>query len=424
MSQGAPRAWASRTASAALLAASLVPAASAQSATAPFNSRIVEHATTISGGVCTNPIVGFSYRLPSNMKPQDANAMRAAARVGSETQWIGPEARYILYGYEETKTIAMLCGASSDTGQVQIIATPVSALESEGLSAGEESLRAAAEKMGQQLGADPSPARKETINGHDFERADGAASFGPADKNMDLHGSFYAARVNAYIVMWNLIGYSQKQWNDLVPTMTSVKFFPPRLSARNAGVSASRQGATPLAADFRARLNDFLQAWLEARDQAETLAFLDPAAYAAPAVIGTYCDGWYRKDASAAEARDAIASNLMGVAADFPKNSELSAVFGALDRLPPEWLDAAANHVAADHFLAVALDRDTLRRMFTGSLARSNYELFLETQTGEGSSYWVVFPERRPNGDVFVVFTLWQKKQAAWKITHIDVVCQ
>jgi hypothetical protein len=414
-------AWASTIAAAALFIISLLPAASAQSVPAPFNSRAVERATVIAGGVCTNPIVGFSYRLPANMKPQDAAAMRAAARVVNETQWIGPEARYILYGYEETKTIAMICGASSDTGQVQVIATPVAALESEGFSAGDESLRAVAEKMGQQLGADPSPARKETISGHDFERADGAAAFGPADKNMDLHGSFYAARVNAYIVMWNLIGYSEKQWNDLLPTMTSVKFLPPRPAAEFRG---SHEGGTPIAADFQARLNDFLRAWLDARDQAKTLAFIDPAAYAAPPVIGTYCDGWYRKDASVAEARDAIASNLMAVAADFPNDSKPSTVFKALDRLPPEWLDAAGNNVAADHFLAVALDQGTLRRMFTGSFARSNYELFLETQIRSGESYWAVFPERRPNGDVFVIFTVWQKKQATWKIIHIDVVCR
>jgi hypothetical protein len=418
-------------AQAGLAALLLIPAASAQTRPAsartrpaPFDSRAVEGATTISGGVCSNSVIGFSYQLPANMKPEDAAAMRDATRVGNETQWIGPEARYILYGYEETKTIAMLCGASSETGQVQIIATPVSALESEGLHADDQSLQAVAEKMGQQLGTEPSPARKQTINGRDFERADAAAAFGPADKNMDLHGSFYAARVNSYIVMWNLIGYSGKQWKDLLPTMNSVKIFPPQLSAASTGSRVLTPRSTPIAADFQARLAEFLKTWLDVRDEAKTLAFIDPAAYAAPPLIGAYCDGWYRKDASLAEARERIASNLMGVAQDFPKDSPPSAVFRASDRLPPEWLSAAGNNVATDHFLAVALNQDTVRRMFTGSFAHSNYEVFLENQSKTGSPYWVLFPERRPNGDVFVIFTLWQKKQSTWKITHIDVVCQ
>jgi hypothetical protein len=401
-----------------------VPAALAQTRPAAFDSRAIERATTISGGVCSNPVIGFSYALPPNMKSQDAAAMRDAARIGSEAQWIGPEARYILYGYEETKTLAMLCGASSPSGQVQIIATPVSALDSEGLHADEPSLAAIARKMGQQLGTEPSAARKETINGNNFERADGAASFGPADKNMDLHGSFYVTQVNSYVVIWNLIGYSEKQWVDLIPTMNSVKILPPHKITTLASSKPPASHSMPISPDFRARLADFLHTWLDARDQAKTLAFFDAAAFTAPPLIGTYCDGWYRKGASAIEARDTIASNLMGVAADFPKESRPAAIFNGSDRLPPEWLDAAGNNVTLDHFLVIALTPDTLRHMFTGTFKQSNYEVFLEDRTKGADSYWAIFPERRPNGEIFVLFTLWQKKQGPWAITHIDVVCQ
>jgi hypothetical protein len=36
----------------------------------------------------------------------------------------------------------------------------------------------------------------------------------------------------------------------------------------------------------------------------------------------------------------------------------------------------------------------------------------------------VVFPEIMPDGDLFVIFTLWQKSSGPWKITDIDTVCQ
>ncbi len=51
--------------------------------------------------------------------------------------------------------------------------------------------------------------------------------------------------------------------------------------------------------------------------------------------------------------------------------------------------------------------------------------MFLENRTkGNGNTYWVVFPELRPDGDIFVIFTVWQKIQGTWNITHVDVVCQ
>ncbi len=394
---------------------------SAQVTPPAFDSRTVESATTISDGVCSNPTIGISWQLPEGMKPEDAAAMREAARAGSA---LGPEARYFLYGHSESKTIAMLCGAADEGGQVMMIATPVSAVQSEGPHA----LEKIVEGMGQELGTQPSSPRQETVNGHSYERADAQAELNsPAQGKVELRASFYAAQVNSYVVMWSLVGYSEAEWKHLVAGMDTVKIFTPLPTALSArpGAAAPSSPPAPIATDFQARMADFLAAWLADRDQTKTLAFLDPAAYAAPPLIGTYCDGWYQKGEPPQRAARTVSQNLMGVPAEFPKNSPPSAIFKAWDHLPPPWVSAAANDVAADHFLIARLDSDSLARIFSGVFARSDYHVFLQSEIQKGgSAYWAVFPELRPDGDIFVIFTLWQKSGKTWNITHIDVVCQ
>jgi hypothetical protein len=395
--------------------------ASAQIPPPEFDSRTVESATTISDGVCSNPTIGISWQLPEGMKPEDAAAMREVARAGSA---VGPEARYFLYGYNESKTIAMLCGAADEGGQVMMIATPLSAVQSEGPHA----LQKIVEGMVQELGTPPSSPRQETINGHSFERADTQAELNSETQGkVKLWESSFAAQVNSYVVTWSLVGYSEAEWKHLVAGMNTVKIFTPLPAALSAGPGArapsSRPG--PIAADFQARIADFLAAWLADRDQTKTLAFLDPAAYAAPPLIGTYCDGWYQKGDSPQRAAQTVSQNLMGVPAEFPKNTPPSAIFKAWDHLPPPWVSAAANDVTADHFLIAKLDSDSLARIFSGVFARSDYHIFLQSEIQKGgSAYWAVFPELSPDGDIFVIFTLWQKGSKTWNITHIDVVCQ
>jgi len=404
-----------------LLALSPVEFASGQIAPPPFDSRNIESATTISDGVCSNPAIGISYRLPEGMKSEDAEAMRQLAQAGSE---FGPEARYFLYGYSEAKTITMLCGAAGEGGQVQIVATTASALQSEGPHALEKIVAG----MGEELGTQPSPSRQETINGHSFLRADAQADLNsPTQGKVELRATFYAAQVNSYVVMWTLIGYSEDERKRLVAGMNTVNIFAPRpvISSTAPGIAAPSHPPDPIAPDFQARLNEFLAAWLAARDKTQTLAFVDSAAYAAPALIGTYCDGWYQKGESPQRAAKIVAQNLMGVSADFPMDSPPSAIFKAWDHLPPQWVSAAANNVNTDHFLVARLDPDSLTRIFSGVFAHSDYRLFLESAIQKsGTAYWVVFPELRPDGDIFVIFTLWQKSQSVWNITHIDVICQ
>src|SRR5579872_4479492 len=71
---------------------SMMQSARAQSTAPAFDSGAVESATVIAGGVCSNPVIGVSYRLPEGMKPQDAAALRQVASAGARAQGIGPEA--------------------------------------------------------------------------------------------------------------------------------------------------------------------------------------------------------------------------------------------------------------------------------------------------------------------------------------------
>ena len=62
--------------------------------------------------------------------------------------------------------------------------------------------------------------------------------------------------------------------------------------------------------------------------------------------------------------------------------------------------------------------------LFSEVFAGSEYHKFLESEIREGEGvYWAVFPELQPDGDIFVIFTLWQKS-AGWNIAHVDAVCQ
>lgn len=75
-----------------------VQLAQAQGAAPAFNGAALENATTISGGFCSNPAIGISYRLPQDMKAEDAAEIRRLAYLGSARRGIGPEARYFLWG--------------------------------------------------------------------------------------------------------------------------------------------------------------------------------------------------------------------------------------------------------------------------------------------------------------------------------------
>ncbi len=76
-------------------------------------------------------------------------------------------------------------------------------------------------------------------------------------------------------------------------------------------------------------------------------------------------------------------------------------------------------------FSVARLGSDSLPRIFSGIFAGSDYHKFLESQIQKvGSAYWAVFPELMRHGDVFVIFTLWQKTGSLWKVTDMDVICQ
>ncbi|MFZ3200281.1 MAG: hypothetical protein WA175_03920 [Candidatus Acidiferrales bacterium] len=404
-----------------LFSALLLQSASVQGTSMALDVHTIESATVINGGICSNSAIGVSYKLPEGMKPEDAAEMREYEVAGSG---LAPEARYFLYGYQEATTAILLCGGSSREGTVMMIATPASALQ----SLGPHALEQLVQGMGQEPGSPPSSPSRQTINGIEFERADAQTKMNsPGRRTVEVHESFFAAQVNSYAVMWSLTGHSEEEWKRLVGGMDSVKIFAsaPVTASPRPTAGTTKAGSTPIALDFQARLDAFLKSWLADRDSAKTLAFVDSAAYAAPPLIGTYCDGWYHKSDPPQRVAQIVASNLMGVPSEFPKGTQPATIFGAWNRFPPEWVTASANNVAADHYLVAGLDRDSMGRIFSGVYAKSDYDAFLEGEIRKaGSAYWVVFPELAPDGDVFVIFTLWQKSNANWNIVHIDSVCQ
>jgi hypothetical protein len=387
-----------------------------------FDSRAVENATTIADGVCRNPVIGISYQLTEGLSPEDAAKMREFAYKGSSARGIGPEARYFLFGYEETEKSVMLCGGANDAGSVQVIASPLSALG----SSGPPPLEQLAGGLGEELHAQPSPPHVKTVSGLKLVCADVQKEISASQRGkIETRGTTCAAVVGSFVVMWNLIGYTQQAWERLVASMDSVKVFAPEPLGQPPPGPSPRPPKGVVAVDFQAQLAAFMKAWLMERNSAKTKEFFDPAAYSAPPLIGAYCDGWYRRGTPPNQVAQTMSQDLMGVPADFPQKSEAAAIFAAWNRLPPQWAGESANDVAHDHFLVVRLDPDTLGRMFSGVFARSDCRQFLESQIQKnGSAYWVVFPEVAPNQDLFVVFTLWQKAGAEWKITDMDVICQ
>jgi hypothetical protein len=227
--------------------------------------------------------------------------------------------------------------------------------------------------------------------------------------------------------MWVLVGYSELEWKHLVAGMDSVKGFAPQpLKALVAsGVPSPGSPHAPIAPDFQARLDAFINAWLIERVDAKVMAFFQPRAYSAPPLIGTYCTGWYRLGAPPEQAARFISQNLMGVPSELPKQTGAAAIFTAWNRLPSQWVAEALNDVTKDHFLVARLDSDSLSRIFSGIFTRSDYRKYVESQIQtSGIAYWVVFPQVMGDGDLFVIFTLWQKTGSLWNITHMDVICQ
>lgn len=396
-----------------------------QSAGSDFDARDIERATTISGRACINPLIGVTYELPEGMQVQDARATRIVKARGERTRTgIGPEAEYILWGSGERHSVVMLCGGANERGQVMVTAMPLPVLH----SYGPDALEKLVEAPGQAVGAQHGKSSAETFSGRVFRHAESHGVIrGAPGMQKEVFVSTYAAEANSYALLWNFVAYKQKDMKNFTAVMNSIRIETPSAASALAAAQLSRQGnAKPeIAPDFRGRLTEFMTAWLTERDQGKTLSFVDKAAYEAPPVIGTYCSGWYRRGTPVDEIERIVAANLMGVPTKFPNNATAQAIFAAWDRLPPEWTGESANDIGKDHFRIAMLDHDSLDRIFRDQFTESAYKKFLEQEVQKhGQLYWVVFPELARDGDVFVIFTLWQKINEGWDIAHIDIVCQ
>lgn len=410
----------------ALLALTTVAApTSAQEAPSIATIKAVEAATTIANGICSNDIVGISVKLPADMQSQDATSLKEDAVRGSSSQGIGPEARYFLWGYQESKASAMLCGAKmSDLNRMLVVAVRAADVQ----KAGANTLETTIQSLAHSVPGHPGGLRHETIDGHDFVHADAVMTENPSThEKMDLRFSFYAVEANSYVVLWTFTADSPDQWQRLVTDMAAVRITTSVASAKSKS-PAGAESATPreiVATDFQARLSGFMAAWLQARDRSQTLAFIDPSAYDARPFIGTYCDGWYRAGAPHDRVAQTVAANLMSFPAQFARNAPASVMFKASERFPPQWVGSASNDVPADRVLVARLTTDSLGSIFSGLFAQSDYAGFLREEIQRnGPGYWVVFPGVAPDGDIFVIFTLWLKTGDVWSIRHIDGICQ
>jgi len=351
--------------------------------------------------------------------------MRIAKARGERVRTgIGPEAEYILWGAGERHSLVMLCGGASDRGQVMVTAIPLPVLRSYGPGG----LEALVEGPGQAIGAKDAKSTSETFAGRVFRHTESPGVLhGARGVQKEVFLSTYATEANSYALLFSIVAYKQKDMNSFRAVMDSVKIVPPVAASGATAMQPSRQGGPRQEAvpDFQHRLTEFMTAWLTERDQTKTLAFVEKSAYEAPPVIGTYCSGWYRRGMPADQARRLISANLMGVPSGFPKNTAAQDIFRAWDRLPPEWTNESENDVGKDHILVAVLDHDSLGRLFRDQFTESAYKKFLEGEVKKGGHlYWVVFPELAPDGDVFVIFTLWRKTDDRWGIAHIDVACQ
>jgi hypothetical protein len=397
----------------------------AQSAAPDFDARDVERATTISGRICSNSLIGVTYELPEDMQVQDARAMRIQKARGERSRTgIGPEAEYILRGAGERNAMVTLCGGGNERGQVMVTAFPLAVLR----SYGQDDLEKLVKATGLAIGAQGQKSGAETFGGHVFTYAESHIVIpGAPGMQKGAFISSYATEANAYALLFNIIDYNLNDRKSYKAVMDSVKLNTvDAASGATVAKPSPRGGAKQMITpDFQRRLTEFMTAWLTERDKAKTLSFMDKAAYEAAPIIGTYCDGWYRRGSPISQAKSTISANLMGVPSKFPQSTAAQDIFTAWNRLPPEWTDESANDIATDHFLIAVLDHDSLGRLFRDQFTESAYKKMLDAEVGKyGSLYWVVFPELMRDGDIFVIFTLWRKIKDTWGIAHIDVVCQ
>lgn len=384
-----------------------------------FDGRSVEDATVVNGQTCTNPAVGFSYAFPAGTRVEDGRAARLEeSRVDLEARGIQPEASYFLWGYGETRTVAHLCIGERAPLKIAIMVFP----EAELSQLGSDPVQGISDSLAQSAGLPHGTPARLTVAGHSFQSdlSEGTVQFG--NQNKTAFVAMYGTRVNSYYVMWEVAGEQASVLGEVKDSLASLVVTAPVTPATAAAGPTLKP---EVAEEFRNRLNAFMVAWLTTRSEAATLSFVDQSAFKAPAIIGSYCDGWYKTGMPTGSVRSYVTSNLMGVPNGFPIGTAATKIFGAWDRLPPEWLNAAANDPSTEHFLVAEIDQQTLPLLFRDRFANSAYAQYLAGQVDkEGHLYWVVFPEMQPDGDIFVIFTVWERFRGTWSIAGFDIVCQ
>ena len=173
-------------------------------------------------------------------------------------------------------------------------------------------------------------------------------------------------------------------------------------------------------ATLHPRISAFLTAWLVQRNAAQIGAFIDDSAFKDKPVFGEGCGGWLRHGMSPENARRSVASYLLDSVSRYPERTNVSQMLVNLSTA--EWASDAINNVAADRYILMRVDSESIEGMFGGK--KNPYRDLLKHHLKNGSPiYWSVFGILLPDHDALVVYAAWQQLRDDWYISAVDVTC-
>ena len=168
------------------------------------------------------------------------------------------------------------------------------------------------------------------------------------------------------------------------------------------------------------RISGFITAWLAHRNAAQIGAFIDDSAFKDKPVFGEGCGGWLRHGMSPENGRRSVANYLLGSVSRYPEGTNVSQMLVNLSTA--EWASDAINDVAADRYILILVDGESIQGMFGGK--KNPYRDVLKRHLKNGSPiYWSVFGILLPDHDALVVYAAWQQLRDDWYISAIDVTC-
>lgn len=188
-------------------------------------------------------------------------------------------------------------------------------------------------------------------------------------------------------------------------------------------LTATALAQTPQQAELASlhpRIAEFITDWLVQRNAPHTLAFIDDSAYKDKPVFGEGCEGWQHRGMSLEKARQTVGNYLSSTANSYPAGTDFRQMLVNLSSA--EWAAYSINDVAADRYIVMRIDENSLKGMFGKN--KHPYRDVLTHHLKNGSPlYWSVFGILLPDHNALVVYAAWQRVRNDWYITAIDVTC-